>query len=374
MDGSGTPSPSGPTEFVVGTGGHSLQSFVSSDPRVAYSLAGSFGAFQLDLNPGGASYQYMTTGGGTVDSGTVACNPNGTDTTPPSTPTGLNASTVAQTSISPGLVNLTWSASTDNVAVASYKIFRDGNQVGNLVGTVGPQTSFSDNGVAPNTNYSYTLQAVDWKGNPSGVSTVLLVTTPPAAAIFSDGFESGGLSNWDTVNGLTLESSDVADGSYAAESIGDGTSAGVGYAWKTLPSTQPNLYYELHFKIVSRGSGTSVFLQRFRTGYGAPSGSANAILGVYVSSTGKLAFQDTASANTVSSTSVSTGAWHTLQAHVNVTTGQVDVWLDGTLALTATGKNLGPDPVGIIQLGESSGNKTYDVLYDDVAVDTVQLP
>ena len=202
MDGSGTPSPPGPTEFVDGTGGHSLQSFVSSDPRVAYSLAGSFGAMQLDLNPGGASYQYMTTGGGTVDSGTVACNPNGSDTTPPSTPTNLGATTVAQTSISPGLVNLTWSASTDNVAVAHYQIYRDAT----LVGTVGPQTSYSDNTVAPNTTYSYQVQAVDWKGNPSGLSTPLGVTTPAAAPIFSDGFESGDLSNWDILGGLTVES------------------------------------------------------------------------------------------------------------------------------------------------------------------------
>ena len=164
MNGSGTPSPSGPTEIVVGTGGHSLQSFVSSDPRVAYSLSGSFGAMQLDLNPGGASYQYMTTGGGTVDSGTIACNPNGTDTTPPSTPTSLNATTVAQTSISPGLVNLTWSASTDNVAVASYKIYRDET----LVGTVGPQTSFSDNTVTPDTTYSYTAAGGRLEGQPVG--------------------------------------------------------------------------------------------------------------------------------------------------------------------------------------------------------------
>jgi chitodextrinase len=369
MDGSGTPSPSGPTEIVVGTGGHSLQSFVSSDPRVAYSLSGSFGAMQLDLNPGGASYQYMTTGGGTVDSGTIACNPNGTDTTPPSTPTNLNATTVAQTSISPGLVNLTWSASTDNVAVASYKIYRDGN----LVGTVGPQTSFSDNGVAPNTTYSYTLQAVDWKGNPSGVSTALQVTTPPAAAIFSDGFETG-LSNWENY-GLTVESTDAYDGAYAAESIGDGTNTG--YAWETLPSPQANLFYEVHFKLVSQGANT-VFLQRFRTARAAASGaSAKAILGVYVSNNTAHALDvrnDITATNITSTTGVSLGVWHTLQTHVNVTTGQVDVWLDGSLALSTSGQSLGPDPVGIIQLGENSGSKAYDVLFDDVAVDTVPLP
>jgi hypothetical protein len=384
MDGSGTPSPSGPTEFVVGTGGHSLQSFVSSDPRVAYSLAGSFGAFQLDLNPGGASYQYMTTGGGTVDSGTVACNPSGTDTTPPSTPTGLNASTVAQTSISPGLVNLTWSASTDNVAVASYRIFRDGNPV--PVGTVGPQTSFSDNGVAPNTTYSYTLQAFDWKGNPSGVSTALQVTTPPAAAIFSDGFESGDLSNWDTVGGLTVESTNLLAGNYSAESISDGTTPS--YAWKTLPSPQPNLYYELHFKIVSPpvsppppAPGSSAYLGWFRTANPAPSGAkAGAILGFFVSGTnGKLGVRNNITKGSLTNGPVVTdGQEHTLQVHVNITTGLVETSLDGNpianLTMTYPAPGLGTDPVGTIQLGENTPSSPFDIVYDDVGVDTVPLP
>jgi hypothetical protein len=375
MDGSGTPNPTGPTEFVVGTGGHSLQSFVSSDPRVAYSLSGSFGASQFDLNPGGASYQYMTTGGGTVDSGTIACNPNGTDTTPPSTPTNVAATTVAQTSISPGLVNLTWSASTDNVAVASYKIFRDGN----LVGTVGPQTSFSDNTVTPNTGYTYTVQAVDWKGNVSGASTPpLSVTTPPPAAIFSDGFESGDLSNWSTVSGgLTVESTDVASGSYAAESIGDGTNPA--YAWETLPQPLSEIYYQLHFKLVSLSS-SSVYLGWLRTANPAPSGAkAGAILGFFVSSSsGKLGLRNNITASNISTNGpvVADGNWHTLQVHANITTGQVDTWVDGTPVanLSGTGLNLGTDPVGIVQIGENATGKTYDVLYDDVAVDTAQLP
>ncbi len=52
---------------------------------------------------------------------TTAC----TDTTPPSTPTGLATSAIGQTS-----VRLSWTASTDNVAVTGYRLFRDGTQVG----------------------------------------------------------------------------------------------------------------------------------------------------------------------------------------------------------------------------------------------------
>jgi hypothetical protein len=379
MDGNGNPSPTGPTELVVGTGGHSLQSFVSSDPRVADSLSGSFGAMQLDLNPGGASYQYMTTSGGTVDSGTVACNPNGADTTPPSTPTNLNATTVAQTSVSPGLVNLTWSASTDNVAVASYRIYRNGTQIA----TVGPQTSYSDSTTAPSTTYSYQVQAVDWKGNASGLSTPpLSVTTPPQAPIFTDGFESGDLSNWDILGGLTVESSNVLDPNYSAESISDGTAPS--YAEKTLPSQQSNVYYELHFKIVSPPppvTGNSAYLGWFRTANPAPSGlKAAAILGFFVSgTTGKLGLKNNITKTSLTNGPVVTdGLQHTLQVHVNITTGLVETWLDGNpvLNLTTTypSPGLGTDPVGIIQLGENSPNSPFDIVYDDVAVDTIPLP
>ena len=72
------------------------------------------------------------------------------------------------------------------------------------------------------------------------------------------------------------------------------------------------------------------------------------------------------------------GLSHTLQVHVNITTGQVETWLDGNLVsiLTTTypAPGLGTDPVGIIQLGENSPNSPYDSVYDDVAVDTVPLP
>ncbi len=371
MNGSGTPDPKGPTEFVVGTGGHSLQSFIKTDPRVAYSLSGSFGALQVDLNPGGASYQYQTVSGGTVDSGGITCNRSIADTTPPSTPGNLAATTVAQTSISPGSVNLTWDASTDNIGVTAYKIYRDGS----LVATVGAQTSYADQSVSPSTQYGYQVQALDAAGNASSLSDSLSVLTPPAAPIFSDDFESGTLANWTTVGGLTTEQTDSVSGSWAAEGVGTGTN--VAYAWKTLPAAQSSLYYEIHFKLVSLGANT-VYLERFRTAYGAPSGSAASIVGLFVSSTGKLGLRNDVAATTVtSSTVVTQGVWHTLQAHVTVAdaSSQVETWLDGApvAALTLT-QSLGTDPTGVIQLGENASGKTYDVRFDDVSVDTIPLP
>src|SRR5205814_1810785 len=50
-----------------------------------------------------------------------ATTPAPPDTTPPSVPTGLRASAVSSSQI-----NLSWAASSDNVGVSGYRVFRDG--------------------------------------------------------------------------------------------------------------------------------------------------------------------------------------------------------------------------------------------------------
>src|SRR5581483_4056691 len=64
LDGAGNPSPTGVTELVAGTGGHAQGAFVRSDSRVAAS-ATEFRALRLELNGGGAVYQFVTAGGQT---------------------------------------------------------------------------------------------------------------------------------------------------------------------------------------------------------------------------------------------------------------------------------------------------------------------
>jgi hypothetical protein len=74
LDGNAQPSPDGMTEFIVGTGGHSLTPFVTSDNRVAASMQKVFGALRLQLNPTSADFSYMRADtGAVVDSGTVSC-------------------------------------------------------------------------------------------------------------------------------------------------------------------------------------------------------------------------------------------------------------------------------------------------------------
>ena len=102
----------------------------------------------------------------------VALRPLGSeppvDTQAPSVPTNLRAA-----SVMPQQVDLLWDPSTDNVAVDSYVVLRDGVMIGTSAAA-----SFTDDGVAPETSYAYTVIAVDAAGNASAQSAALSVTTP----------------------------------------------------------------------------------------------------------------------------------------------------------------------------------------------------
>jgi len=106
---------------------------------------------------------------------------NNPDTTPPSVPTGLTVGTVTTSTVS-----LSWTASTDNIAVTGYKIYRGGTQIGTTAAT-----SFTDVGLNQSTTYSYTVSAYDAAGNNSVQSSAVTGTTkfqdttPPTVSVTS---------------------------------------------------------------------------------------------------------------------------------------------------------------------------------------------
>jgi chitodextrinase len=91
--------------------------------------------------------------------------------------------TVPGTPIASGItassVNLSWSPSSDNIAVTGYDIFRATGASGGTFASVGtsPNASFANTGLAANTNYRYQVRARDAAGNASGFSAAVTVTT-----------------------------------------------------------------------------------------------------------------------------------------------------------------------------------------------------
>ncbi|HEY2175361.1 MAG TPA: Ig-like domain-containing protein, partial [Mycobacteriales bacterium] len=149
----------GTTEFVVGTGGHSEQSFVATDTRVASAFSHTqFGALRMELNQSGAAYQFVTAAGQRLDSGSVQCPGTSRDANAPTVP-----STFKATAVSRAEIDLSWNQSNDNVGVTGYDIFRNGS----LLKTIGPDTTFHDGTVAPGTTYTYTIRARDAANNAS---------------------------------------------------------------------------------------------------------------------------------------------------------------------------------------------------------------
>ncbi len=105
----------------------------------------------------------------TVSATTSACP----DTVKPSAPSGLAASSISQIGLT-----FSWTASTDNVGVTGYTVYRNGTQLGQTT-----STSYPINGLTCGTNYTLAVEARDAAGNistrPSISATTSACPAPP---------------------------------------------------------------------------------------------------------------------------------------------------------------------------------------------------
>ena len=118
---------------------------------------------------GSHTFRVYATYGGIADS-SPATSTWTIDSAAPSLPTSLQATRPLATS-----VGLSWVASTDNVAVTGYNIFRDGS----AYATIGATTSWTDGAVNAAATPAYALQAFDAAGNTSAVTGTITAPAPP---------------------------------------------------------------------------------------------------------------------------------------------------------------------------------------------------
>jgi RHS repeat-associated protein len=112
----------------------------------------------------------------------VAISGISTDVTAPTVPTGLTAAAAGSTR-----ADLSWTASTDTVGVAGYRLYRGGTYIATVGGT-----TWSDVGLTGGTAYSYTVAAVDAAGNASAVSASAAATTAAASVTTSYAYDPNG--------------------------------------------------------------------------------------------------------------------------------------------------------------------------------------
>lgn len=152
----------------IGASSWVWKSFTFASPVSASSYVSSAGAVRVQLSStSGVDNALLDYEAITVTTGA----PVG-DTTAPSVPTAVTSPSKSSTS-----VNLSWTASTDNVAVTGYEVFVNGS--GTPVSTT--TTSATVSGLTASTAYSFTVRARDAAGNRSAASNGLSVTTTAAS-------------------------------------------------------------------------------------------------------------------------------------------------------------------------------------------------
>jgi chitodextrinase len=179
-----------PVTYVTGGGGAKLEPVSRCGAPVAAALGWSYSSSTHGSSCGGLPrpttidrvFHFLLV---TVNGGQVTVTPTdelgrtfdvqtyrfggGGDTQAPTAPTNLRADA------EDAHVDLSWTASTDDVGVTGYRVSRDGA----AIAITGPVTTFTDPTVAPATTYRYTVQALDAAGNVSPASAPAVVTTPP---------------------------------------------------------------------------------------------------------------------------------------------------------------------------------------------------
>jgi hypothetical protein len=157
LDASWRPNPNGTDSGTWAIGGTSAGRLYVGG---GFSAVGGSGAFKKFAQFGGGSPP--------VDAGA------------PSAPTNLSAQAVAA-----NRVNLGWTASTDDIGVTAYDVYRDGvtaplATIPASTACAGTACAFSDTTTEPSTTYAYVVKARDAAAHTSEPSNEATATTPAA--------------------------------------------------------------------------------------------------------------------------------------------------------------------------------------------------
>lgn len=164
--------------WTASTGSDSSAQDIYRDGRWLATVGPKVSSYSDTAPVPGASYTVRAhdlVGNQSGDSAPATAPAGTTDTTPPSAPGNLTA-----TATRPTTVALEWSASTDNVGVVGYEVYRD-SATTPLATLSSSATSYTDTTAAAEQTYTYTVRARDAAGNAAS-ATSEPVTTPAAGS------------------------------------------------------------------------------------------------------------------------------------------------------------------------------------------------
>ncbi|TDO83976.1 putative secreted protein (Por secretion system target) [Flavobacterium chryseum] len=159
-----------------------------------------------------------------------------TDTVAPSAPTNLAAAGTTGTT-----TNLTWTASTDNVAVTGYDIYQGTTLKGSSA-----TTSYTVTGLTPLTAYTFSVKAKDAAGNVSASSSTVNVTTTATSVTYctSQGNSAADERIGKVVFGTISNTSTGATGYENYTAVSTNASRGTAYTITITPSWTSTIYNE----------------------------------------------------------------------------------------------------------------------------------
>ncbi|WP_135548182.1 fibronectin type III domain-containing protein [Paenibacillus cymbidii] len=139
-------------------------------PNAVYTLQWSNGTSQ-QLTASGSGLLTVALDLTQDDFSVTVSGSDSADTTAPTAPHGLTAVSTASYS-----ATLNWTASTDNIGVSHYEVYRNCTPIGTATGT-----TYTDTGLTASSRYFYSVVAYDYAGNESGGGGRCAVTLSPDA-------------------------------------------------------------------------------------------------------------------------------------------------------------------------------------------------
>lgn len=282
----------------------------------------------------------------------VVTEPDLTPPSAPGTPTGQSNSS--------STINLSWTASTDNVSTSlRYQVFEDSetNQVAELTSSSTTSVSYLRSGLAAGSTHTYWVRALDATGNISALAgpSAPITVQEASSAIFESDF-SAGFTGWTTNTGLTLDST---QGSPTAPSARGTPNAARAFAARNLGAGYPSVCHSQQVWVTSLGASVDLF--RLRTA------ADGGVIRVYIATNRVLWLRsDAAGTQRSSGATVALNSWNTVELCGTVgTAGSWTLYLNGTQRGTPWVANTGTTPVGRIQIGDTAP-KTWNIGFDTV--------
>jgi hypothetical protein len=214
---------------------------------------------------------------------------------------------------------------------------------------------------------------------PEDLAAMAPANMPPL--LFSDDFDAtGSLERWRGSGSLIVKEGDASSGKFAARGTGTLTDTGT-FARQTLSGGQNTVNFEVRFKVLGQGPNPIGLLALRGI-------NDRRLFTVTIGLNGALGYtNDLSGVRGVSDFVPELNKWYLLQSSltVNLETKEVTslVWIDqqpiyalwrteeitpGDFLDLTDVRSAEKGVIGIVQLGDSTGGRVYDVMFDDVIV------